>query len=280
MASRALRFSHPIIGDLELSTGLDTAAWGYTLNTMTYPTYGGEVVQILSCQIDDLNLAGTFRTYREMESFYTYMMRYMQVASQGLRGPRVPGKTAYNQEAMKFLYPERGWNFLIMPTSAPGFRRGTEVVTPTWQMQAHVIDHTGDVEALEDLIITENEIRSVVGADGSFSETFSLEGKIGYDPDNPFSDPFTDVPPDFDLKKVMADEAEKIGDAYVQVIKQYLDKKFDAIMPDFSKPTQKTEKKVDVAKSVTDAISGAIEFVGDTAKEEIQVVKAKKRRPK
>ena len=153
-SSHSLRFSHPVVGDLELVSGLDSASWGYSLNTQTYPTYGGEVVQILSCQVDDLYLSGTLRTYQEMENLYTYMMKYMQVASQGQQGPQRPGQTSYNQEGMTFLYPERGWSFLIMPTSAPGFRKGTEIVAPTWQLQAHIIDQAGDVEDLKDLIIS------------------------------------------------------------------------------------------------------------------------------
>lgn len=235
MVSHPLRFSHPVVGTLELATGLDEASWGYSLNTMTYATYGGEVVQILSCQIDNLNLSGTFRTYKEMEKFYTYMLRYMQVASQG-RGSKKPGKTSFNQEAMKFLYPERGWEFEIMPIQVPGFRRGTEVVAPTWQMIAHVIDKSGDVEKLSDLVISEAEIQGVVGQSGEFSDSFGLEGKVGYDPDNPFSDPYTKVGLSFDEKAKAADIANLAGEAYAGLIKSYMNKDFDGILGGASKP--------------------------------------------
>lgn len=282
-SSHALRFSHPVIGDFELSTGLDSASWGYSLNTMPYSTYGGEVVQILSCQVDDLNLAGTLRTYREMEGLYSYMMKYMQIASQGQQGPRRPGQTSYNQEGMTFLYPERGWEFLIMPTSVPGFRKGTDVVAPTWQLQAHIIDTAGDVEDLKDLIIMESEIQGRLGATGKFLDSFGLQGKIGYDPDNPFSDPFTNVGLDFDMKSAMAEESEKVGEAYVKVIESYINKSFDDIFPDFSKPIKQSHnsvKKQDSASVKNGPDNSSVKDSGTnkvTDSNDVQVVKATKR---
>lgn len=283
-SSHALRFSHPVVGELELATGLDSATWGYSLNTAPFSTYGGEVIQILSCQVDDLNLAGTFRTYREMESFYTYMMKYMQVASQGRLGPKKPGQTSYNQEAMTFLYPERGWDFLIMPTSAPGFRKGTEVVAPSWTMQAHIIDHAGDVEDLKDLIVQESEIQERLGVTGEFTDSFGLQGKIGYDPDNPFSDPFVGVGPTFDLKSAMADEAEAVGEAYVKIIENYLDKNFETFLPDLSGPVKQAAKKVKKTQSKTEKNSPDGATIQDSntdksvATKDIKVIKATKRK--
>jgi hypothetical protein len=39
---------------LTVDTGLDEASWSYNLNTVAFPTYGGEVVQILSCNVGEL----------------------------------------------------------------------------------------------------------------------------------------------------------------------------------------------------------------------------------
>lgn len=38
-----------------------SASWGYTLGTSTYDTYGGRVMQVLSCKIDSLTISGTLR---------------------------------------------------------------------------------------------------------------------------------------------------------------------------------------------------------------------------
>jgi hypothetical protein len=50
--------------DRSSSTGLERVAWGYTLNTANFPTYAGEVVQILSCYVEDLEITGVVQTYR------------------------------------------------------------------------------------------------------------------------------------------------------------------------------------------------------------------------
>src|ERR1019366_7215700 len=150
----AVYFTHPVhqpgisIGDLEIDTGIDDADWAYGLNTVTFPTYGGEVVQILSVYIDDLTLHGTLSTYRQMEAIYKYFARYIQIASQGTKS--VPGigdsisGSAYNLWPITFSYPERNWFFKIIPLAVPGFRYGRDVVTPTWQIKAHVVDDSPD----------------------------------------------------------------------------------------------------------------------------------------
>src|ERR1700756_3668718 len=97
-------FHHDFISpDLYVQTGADNINWTYTLNTQRYPTYGGEVVQILSCFIDTLTITGTLpriqsrdqgapRSDAGMEDIYQYFLQYMQIASQG-----GAGTTAYSE---------------------------------------------------------------------------------------------------------------------------------------------------------------------------------------
>lgn len=179
-----ITFHHPIVsnklekGDLVISTGADQISWGYNLNTQTFPTYGGEVVQILSAYTDDITVTGTIRSYRKMEEIYDWFLTYMQIASQGY--DTTPGregdKTAYNQQPIVMEYPIRGWKFKIQVTSLPGFKYGLEVVAPTWQIVAHVVDDDPEVSSI-------NEAAAVSGLQ-------SLHAGIGYNPDDPFSDPF------------------------------------------------------------------------------------------
>src|SRR5579884_427636 len=93
-------FAHPQLGTLSIDDGVDEIQWAYNLNTATFPTYGGEVIQILSVFIDDVTIGGTVATYHQMEAIYRFFAAYMQIATQG-RNP-VPNikdsvtGTAYN----------------------------------------------------------------------------------------------------------------------------------------------------------------------------------------
>src|ERR1700756_4389028 len=109
---------HFISPDLYVQTGADNINWTYTLNTQRYPTYGGEVVQILSCFIDTLTIQGTVARQQSrdtskpqsdagMEDIYKWFLQYMQIASQGRKGT-----TAYSERYIKFTYPARGWSLL------------------------------------------------------------------------------------------------------------------------------------------------------------------------
>lgn len=185
----SVMFSHNIVGSLQIDNGLDMANWGYNLNTATFPTYGGEVVQILSIYVDDLTLGGTCSTYRQIESIYSFFSSYLQIATQGKTG--TPGasdntrtSTAYNLAPVSMSYPERGWNFSIYPKSAPGFKYGYDVVAPTWQVAAHVIDDSPDLALIKDGIKALAVTKLV---DGS---SLTINGEISPNQGNPDTDPF------------------------------------------------------------------------------------------
>jgi hypothetical protein len=225
-----LLFSHPEIGTLSVRTGADRIAWGYALNTVTWPTYAGEVMQILSCYVDDLEIVGTLQTYQDVESLYTFFLQYAQVATQGdPRRGQTQGQTAYNEQPMTFEYPHRGWTMSIMPKSMPGLRWGREVVAPEWRIRAHVVDQDGDADALKDMIIKEAEIKLATGAKGDdFDDNFGLQGKIRFMDENPWSDPFTAQGLDFATNPTVA--FQKIGDFYSKLLPSYLQGDFDALV--------------------------------------------------
>jgi hypothetical protein len=227
--SHHVEFSHPEIGTLVVRTGADRIAWGYSLNVMVFPTYAGEVVQILSCFVDNLEVTGTLQTYRDMERLYTYFLQYTQLATQGdpKRGQEA-GETSYNEFPMKMHYPHRGWEFEIMPVNVPGFRKGRDVVAPEWRVEAHVADETGDVHELKELIIKEAEIKLSVGStDPDFDQNFGLNGVIRFTDENPFSDPWTDHGTDFAADRAAAFQG--IGDYYSTLLPAYLKGDFDEI---------------------------------------------------
>lgn len=204
-----LVFQHEKAGELVVPINPDEVAWSYNLNTANYPTYGGEVVQILSVYIDDLMVKGTVRTYQKMESIYSYFARYMIFASQG----------SFDQSAMKMIYSHRNWVFDIQPLKIPGFQYSIETISPTWQMAAHVVDKSGDnYETLKDMIAHH----------ALDTKDFKLKGIISpaaADPaQNPFSAPGTRKGEDFkpiDKKEIEAD-SKASSTFYNELLKSYL----------------------------------------------------------
>lgn len=253
--SHLLQFSHPEIGFLRVYSGADRIAWGYSLNTQVYPTYAGEVVQILSCYIDDLEITGSVQTYTDMEQVYTYFLQYTQIATQGdpARNKVLTGRTAYNQEPMKLEYFHRGWEFFIMPTSVPGFRKAREQIHPEWRVKCHVVAEDGDADTLSDLIIQEAEIKAAVGGGADFDENFGLTGQITFLDENPFSDPFTDSGQDFDTNR--AKDLTSLADHYSKMLPAYLSGNFEDIFGNVGSQPAFNVNRVTAAKASTDTKS-------------------------
>lgn len=227
--SHLIEFEHRDCGTLRVYAGMDEVAWGYSLNTAQWDTYAGQVVQILSCYVEDLTLTGTLQSYADLETVATFFLHYFQVASQGDQKNPIPGQDSYNQEPMTMRYSHRDWEFQIMPKSFPGFRLGREVVAPPWQLQAFMVDTEGDVEELSDLILKEIEIRSHLDTEDKTLDTnFGLQGVIQFVDENPFSDPFTDKGTDFQ-NKTLADRADEIATWYNHLLPAYANGDFDAL---------------------------------------------------
>jgi len=218
--SHLVEFYHENVGTLSIYTGMDQISWGYELNTANFPTYGGEVVQILSCYVDDLTVQGTTATYEDMEKIYEYFLNYLKLASASTRGElEIP---------MRFRYPTRGWEFEIIITELPGYRKSREMTATEWMIRAFIVDTTShDVADLKDTIIHEVDIQNILGEDNKINENFGLEGKIQFIDENPFSDPLTDQGLTF-----AADQKEAfqhIASYYSTLLPSYLNGDYDAI---------------------------------------------------
>lgn len=200
-----LYFSHEAIDKrLVIETGANQITWGYGLNNAVYPTYGGEVVQILSAYTDDVQITGDVQTYRHMEGIYSWFLKYMQLATQ--TGDFVDAAVTMN-------YPDRGWKLKIKPTSLPGFRYGTEVVAPSWTLQAAVIE--------DDEKLTKETME--LAAKNGFDFT-RLHAGIGYDEDNPFTNPKASKS-DYDLET----NTSQLTDFYQNLIPSYLEGDFQTL---------------------------------------------------
>jgi len=231
-----LLFEHPLVekSPLIIRTGMDNIEWRYSLNTANYPTYGGEVIQILSVFIDDLVIGGTIKTYHELEEIYSFFAEYMSIASQG-----GGGHGSYSQIPMKAFYTPREWSFSIQPLSLPGFKYSRETVAPVWQMQAHVVDETsGNYETLKEMIEVSHGKIIKTGAElgTGESEEFKLKGIINAasaDPeDNPFSAPETKYGENFTKGNFALTEKslkEEAG-AWSKFVSGYIEGNYDPLL--------------------------------------------------
>jgi hypothetical protein len=161
-------------GRLAITTGPEQIRWSYNLNTVTYPTYAGEVVQVLSANIGDLSVGGTVSNYAMMEDVYLWFLTYMSFATQGQQSQE-RGYHSYNEHLVTMRYPNRDWEFTIRPKTLPGLRIGRDVVAPTWQLQAAVVQADPKAEAA-----------TIQNAIDGLDE---MHAGIGYKEFNPFSMP-------------------------------------------------------------------------------------------
>jgi hypothetical protein len=175
-----LIFSHPALSDdLEIDVKPDSITWSYNLNTTNYPTFGGEVVQILSMFVEDMTITGMVSSYKKMEKIYGWFVAYMQRATQG--------KTqAYDTTPVTVYYPHRGWKFLIQPKSTPGFQYGRDVVAPTWSVTAAVVESPDSFQAT-----LKSDIEQKAMQDEGFQPFGTATARIGYSAFNPWSAPNT-----------------------------------------------------------------------------------------
>lgn len=233
-------FRHPSMQSSPLVVRVkpDQIKWSYELNTKNYPTYGGEVVQILSMAVGDLTVIGTIGTYAEMEYIYSWFINYMQNATQG-RG----AKESYDTRPVTMEYPHRQWKFSIYPKQLPGFRYGKDVVAPTWSLKAAVSEYSDN---FQDAILNDQQFAGE--AKGAGFEPFgTVTGEIGYKPEgtNPWSS-LTD-------EQVKAKEPDKdtqdIVDYFTKLIPSYLKGDFSTQQPSYSKPASSNDKPSTQQKS-------------------------------
>lgn len=240
-----LLFSHPEMDkDLAVQVKPNQIEWSYGLNVANFPTYGGEVIQILSAFIDDMTIAGNVETYRQLEDIYSWFIIYAQVATTGYEGS---GK--FDVRPVQMFYNERGWHFQIYPTGAPGFKYGRDVVAPEWTIKASVVD---PAQAAIDAIMDQAAIEAATNKTGEPALFGKATGEIGFTPKNPFSDPEGN---EGDLGKKNREKflggenvkqgIEQLADNYNKLLPAYLEGNFEDLTADYSKPVAKAAQEVE-----------------------------------
>lgn len=249
--SSNLLFTHPQMPNLAVQIAPNQIEWSYGLNVETFPTYGGEVVQILSAFIDDMTISGNVETYRQLENIYRWFIVYAQIATVGYQGS---GK--FNVQPVQMYYNERGWHFQIYPTGAPGFKYGTEIVAPEWMITASVVD---PAQAAIKAVMDQATIEAATGQlikEGGIQEGGTIFGKatgeIGFEEKNPFSDPegFEGKFKKRAEEKYFEGEAakekqESVADEYNKLLPAYLEGDFGDLIASYSKPVAKAAGEVE-----------------------------------
>ncbi len=203
-------------GTLHIDIGPNQITWDYNLNTVTYPTYAGEVVQILSANIGDLTIGGDVPTYKMMEDIYLWFLVYLSLATQGFRNLNAnqDGVISQNEQVVTMSYPVRNWLFQIRPKSLPGLRIGRDVVAPTWSMTAAVIEGDPEVEELS--------------IQGALDGLTTLDAGIGYIEYNPFS-----TPSNADGYTSFAEDLEGYAKVLSRYTEQFSEHNFESVTSPF-----------------------------------------------
>jgi hypothetical protein len=186
-----ISFYHPDIGmkfpktapdnTLLVHTGANQIKWAYSMNTTKFPTYGGEVIQVLSARVGQLHVGGNTVNNLQLAAIYKWFRAYMTLA--GATRPR-------DVTPITFQYPNRGWELGIYVTAAPSFKLGTTQVATEWSIVAEVNQ--------EDAQLLEHEIMKpltypLTTVLGDSAGSLVLPKGIGFIPNNKFSAPLPDL---------------------------------------------------------------------------------------
>jgi hypothetical protein len=214
-----LQFHHDFITeDLFVQTGADNINWTYGLNTQRYPTYGGEVVQILSCFVDTLTVQGSCERQLTgdygnpgMEDIYRWFLMYMQRASQGGKGT-----VTYTERYITMTYPERNWIVGFQLQNLPGYMLDRDTAAPTWQIAGKVVEQIGTGMSLDDIL-------AGAGADAVAFQKIQDGVSLKYpDPSqSPFTSPFQGKVTPAQIKTLQDSVSKDLGNQFSKIVQAW-----------------------------------------------------------
>jgi len=226
----SLVFRHPEMDDdLRVRSGANAIKWSYELNTVSTPTVGGEVVQVLSCFVGPITIEGLasghqtgskvdrsrrpgwgdFTPTDEVQEIIDWFLRYMHLAG-SLVGQ---GDERRSESAIRFSYPARGWEFWIQVIDLQGFDFSADQVAVPWSITAEVVSDAG-LDYFE--AATMNTFTDDLTSRTMLAQAIS-PGKDFLS--NPFVNPTLNAPTDKDL-------AERLGDNFQSLVASWGDSNF------------------------------------------------------
>lgn len=91
------------LGSYTFNIDPSTVSWTYRLNTKSFDTYGGKVIQVLSCRVENLQIGGSLsqkgiiKQFDEMKEFESDVLSIME-------------SQAKSKEPIEFNFPAVQWN--------------------------------------------------------------------------------------------------------------------------------------------------------------------------
>lgn len=106
--------------------------WSYTLNTASYETLGGRVVQLLSVKIDSMTWEGDAGSINRLIDVFEKINQIMlHHESTG--------------ESVKLNLPNQGWSFEVFVVSFPEMGYDNETVTFNYSLNLEVYEDYSDI---------------------------------------------------------------------------------------------------------------------------------------
>lgn len=208
-------FTHPNldIGTLNLRLPPTSVEWTFNMNTSVRDTYAGQVIQLLSVNIDRLTITGKFgkegphgrgdqRNYTTndplgvgLTQMTEFFRNYFSVASQGIDTASTGN---YDQRSIKLTYEGaldvpvsdgKTEVWLVHPISFPSYKRSNQDFAPEWRVECEVVEPSLAVQVAAE-----------------HSALNQLRDSVGYRPNNEFSDPLGQFLPQDYHQRTEADQ--------------------------------------------------------------------------
>lgn len=117
-----------------LPRGINGMGFGYTMNTQTYDTLGGRVVQLLSVKVDTLQISAHAGSRDALLQMFDFVAATMEVQTM-------------SELPVRLEIPSRDWAFDVWVVAMPAMRFDVQTVAYEYQLRLEV-EQASD-EALE-----------------------------------------------------------------------------------------------------------------------------------
>ena len=161
------------VGNYRFNIEPSTARWSYSMKINSIDTYGGRVVQLLSCKIDNLTVEGYIRPAKPSD-VSSDSMRYLPYQGMRVFENNIRSIMMYHEQSrspVRFVFSEVGWDGDVWLTGYSDVRYEPSVSAVRYVLKFDVdygfdtvlesIDDAGEIAALDNIASGVNWVRSV-----------------------------------------------------------------------------------------------------------------------
>lgn len=117
-------------------------AWSFEAKTQKIETVGGRVIQVFGTRISDMTLSGSFGVggWRQQRDFLDEMLALAHEQAEHGMKERAP------RHQHRFIYPPRGWDFLVYlkqystPDGQESVVHSPEIFNPRWNLTLFIVE--------------------------------------------------------------------------------------------------------------------------------------------